>query len=366
MSDTIQGKPLCRGFFFDHAKSIIEETCPHLSYSAGLLGYGSDVLGYDDAMSRDHMWGPRFYLFLRPEDMAYRKPLMDAFSRKLPYTYRGFSVHFTAPDPNDNGVRHAQSITEGPVSPLIFITTFDDYLTEQLGRADLSSLTPAMWLSFSEHRLLSLVSADWYADGLDCGRRLDTLRFYPDPVKRYLIASQWDTIASEQAFMRRCGDCGDEIGSRLVCGRIAERLMRLCFLYRETYAPYSKWFGTAFGRLDVNPAIGQALAEAFSAKDMEEREARLIEAQLCTAVLHNESGLTAPVDVQAEDYYGRPIRVIFADKLAEAVTDTLVGTALAGVPLFGSFSQVGGLSALSDEVDCHPHVAALYEGFIHP
>ncbi len=366
MSDIIQGKPLCRGFFFDHAKFIIEETCPNLPYSAGLLGYGSDVLGYDDAVSQDHMWGPRFYLFLRREDLGYKATLLDAFSHKLPYTYQGFSVHFTAPDPNDNGVRHAQYITEGPVNPLIFLTTFDEYLTEQLGTADLDSLTPAMWLAFSEHRLLSLALADWYVDGLDCAGRLAPLRFYPDPVKRYLIASCWDTLASEQAFLRRCGDCGDELGSRLVCGRMAERLMRLCFLYRDTYAPYSKWFGTAFGRLDVNPAIGQALAGALSANDVDEREARLLEAQLLTAALHNESGLTAPVEVRVSDYYGRASRVIYADKLAEAVAETLVGTALEGVPLFGSFSQVGGLSALSDEVDCHPHVAALYASFMKP
>ncbi len=366
MSTTIQGKPLCRSFFFDHAKSIIEETHPNLPYSAGLLGYGSDVLGYDDVVSRDHMWGPRFYLFLRREDLRYTDTLMDAFARRLPYTYQGFSTHFTAPDPDDNGVRHARFITEGPVHPLIFITTFDDYLTEQLGTAALDSLPPAMWLAFSEHRLLSLALADWYVDELDCAGRLAPLRFYPDPVKRYLIASCWDTIASEQAFMRRCGDCGDELGSRLVCGRMAERLMRLCFLYRDTYAPYSKWFGTAFGKLDINPAIGQAIAGALSANDVNEREARLIEAQLLTAALHNESGLTAPVEVQAEDYYGRAIRVIFADKLAEAVAETLVGTELAGIPLFGSFSQVSGLSALSDEVAYHPNVAALYKSFMNP
>ncbi len=367
MTVSIKGMDLCRGFFFDHAKAIIEATCPTLAYTAGLIGYGSDVLGYDDAVSRDHMWGPRFYLFLRQEDMGCRDTLWNALANHLPYTYKGYSVHFTAPDEEDNGVRHPLRISEGPVNPLIFIQPFADFLTEQLGTADLEHIAPTTWLSFSEHRLLSLVSGQLFVDGLGCGDILAKIRFYPDLVKRYLIASQWDTIATEQAFMRRCADCGDDIGSRLVCGRIAERLMRLCFLYQDTYAPYSKWFGTAFAqvcdKLERGMLIRQAISGAMTADDSERREDMLIRAQLAVATLHNESGITSPLDVREESYYGRAIRVIFADKIAEAVAETLTGTELDGIPLIGTFSQVGGLSSLSDEVAYGPSVAALYESW---
>lgn len=64
MPEFIKGKDLCRGFFWDIAQPILKENFPDLQYTAGLLGYGSDILGYDDAVSTDHMWGPRFYLFL--------------------------------------------------------------------------------------------------------------------------------------------------------------------------------------------------------------------------------------------------------------------------------------------------------------
>lgn len=59
----LKGLKLCEGFFNDCARAILDESFPELRYSAGLIGYGSDVLGYDDAVSTDHMWGPRFYLF---------------------------------------------------------------------------------------------------------------------------------------------------------------------------------------------------------------------------------------------------------------------------------------------------------------
>ena len=99
MAAFIKGKELCRGFFEQVAKPILDRRFPGLEYSAGLLGYGSDVLGYDDAVSTDHMWGPRFYLFLREEDKALQPQILEAFSQEFPYTYRGYSVHFSRPDP---------------------------------------------------------------------------------------------------------------------------------------------------------------------------------------------------------------------------------------------------------------------------
>ena len=54
MTKFIKGLELCEGFFNEYAKPIIDEYFPNLQYSAGLIGYGSDVLGYDDAVSRDH------------------------------------------------------------------------------------------------------------------------------------------------------------------------------------------------------------------------------------------------------------------------------------------------------------------------
>lgn len=58
MTKLIKGLDLCKGFFNECAKPIIDKYFPNLQYSAGLIGYGSDVLGYDDEISRDHMWGP--------------------------------------------------------------------------------------------------------------------------------------------------------------------------------------------------------------------------------------------------------------------------------------------------------------------
>ncbi|MBO4931718.1 MAG: DUF4037 domain-containing protein [Clostridia bacterium] len=363
MAEFIKGLDLCRGFFHEAAEPILERHFPELRYSAGLIGYGSDVLGYDDPVSCDHMWGPRFYFFLDPADIGRKEEVFDAFSRELPYEYKGYSVNFTVPDPNDNGVQHPEFITSGRVNPLIFIQTFDEFLEEQLGTSALDSLTAADWLTFSEHRLLSLTAGEWFRDGLNLSKRLDAIRFYPEDVRRYRIAANWDIIASEQAFVRRCADVGDDLGSVIVAARIAERLMRLCFLYKKQYAPYSKWFGTAFAhpKLDVPQELKDALYGALHAGSIAERENALVRAQALTAALHNESGITAPVEYEVESYYGREIKVIFANKFAEAVLETLEGTALAEVPLIDTFSALGGISNVSDDLRYSPLIRTLYE-----
>lgn len=361
MSSFIGGAVLCERFFHEAAKPILDRAFPELRYTAGLLGYGSDVLGYDDAVSTDHMWGPRFYLFLEEKELHRKDDVMEVFSRALPHSFLGYSVNFSEPDPDDGGVQHAAAVDEGPVSPLIFIDTVDGFIRGYLGTADLDSLTEVDWLSFSEHKLLALRLGRFYVDDLSMVAKLKKLDYYPNGVWRYLIASQWALISEEQAFVKRCGgSAGDELGSRLCCARIADRVMRLCFLYARTYAPYSKWYGTAFARLDTDPGIKDALAEALSANDLLQREEAIAQAQALTAALHNAYRITEPVEYRVESYFDRDIKVIFADKFASATAAALKGTALEGLPLIGKLDQVGNMVELTDDTTYRERIRRFY------
>ena len=358
MNAFIPGRELCRGFFAEAAQPILAAQFPGLIYTAGLLGYGSDVLGYDDNVSTDHMWGPRFYLFLRPEDLPRKDALLRAFARGLPREYRGYSTSFSVPAEAD-GIRVMEP-GGSEVRPLIFIDTAEAFLRREIGTADTAHISSAHWLAVAEQRWLSLARADLYRDDLGLAARLAQLRYYPDDVRLYLIASQWSVIASEQAFSRRCSQRGDELGSRIICARIVERLMRLCFLYRGEYAPYSKWFGTAFARLPVDGAIQAALRAAMAADDGAAREANLVRAQALVADLHNRSGLTPEVAYRVESYYDRDIRVIFAEKFAAAAAAGLRGSDLDGLPLFGAISDFGGLCEAADKPEALEKLRALY------
>ena len=360
MTDFIKGLELCQSFFNEIAKPILEENFPNLQYTAGLIGYGSDVLGFDDITSTDHMWGPRFYLFINDNDKYLANEIMKVFAKRLPYTYKGYSVNFSQPDLNDNGVRVPELIESGEVHPLIFIKSINEFLYEYLGICELEKMDVLDWLSLSEHKLLALTSGKLFVDMLNIKTKFEPIKYYPNDVKLYLIASQWSLIAEEQAFVKRCGSRGDDMGSRIICSRIIERLMRLCFLYCDKYAPYSKWFGTAFDGLTISEEIKKEIKLSLSENDLLVRELHLVNAQALAGHLHNSTGITDKVHIQIQSYFNRDIKVIFADKFVGVIKSKLVHSPLYNIPLFGTLHQAGNFTTLTENNKYIENIKSFY------
>jgi hypothetical protein len=102
-----------------------------------------------------------------------------------------------------------------------------------------------------------------------------TLAWYPDDVWRYVLACQWKRLAQEEAFVGRCGEVGDEVGSAVVAARQVRDLMKLCLLMARVYPPYSKWLGTAFAKLPCADALTPVFADALAARTWKDRERHL-------------------------------------------------------------------------------------------
>ena len=116
----------------------------------------------------------------------------------------------------------------------------------------------------------------------------------------------------------------------------------------------------SFHHLGIDESIKQAIQAALSANTLSEREDNIVKAQAMVADMHNASGLTDVVDYEIESYFGRDIKVIFADKFVERTDENLKGTALENVPLIGTLSQFGGLSSFADEKEFYPQIMRLY------
>jgi len=152
-------------FYTEAAKPILETLFPQVSYSAALLGWGSEVLGYDDIQSSDHHWGPRFLLFLSPEHHhKYKNSIAKALSDNLPHRFRGYPTSFGEPDAI--GVRLPKETEVGPVNHMILFETIESFFGWYLGCNPYQSLTAADWLSFSEHKLLAVTSGQVFMTAL--------------------------------------------------------------------------------------------------------------------------------------------------------------------------------------------------------
>jgi hypothetical protein len=314
----IPGLELSGCFFKEAVRPILQAHFPGLVYSAARLDFGSDVLGFDTPQSMDHGWGPKLTLFLTAEDEAqYQEAIPRVLGDELPFEFRGFPTHFG--EPLADGGKLALT-GQRPINHGVTVTTPARFFKWYLGIDSALPLNEEDWLLIPQQRLRTLASGRIYADGLAQLNPLrQSLQWYPQPVWLYLLACQWRKIDQEEPFMARCGDVGDELGSRLVASRLIWECMRLCFLMERTYAPYTKWFGTAFARLACAPRLAPLFQEVLAANGWKAREQTLSKVYINLAEMHNALGVTPPLEAQISLFYTRPYQVIHSGRFVEAL-----------------------------------------------
>ena len=355
MPEFVKGLELSRLFFEEAVRPALAAEFPSLRYAAALLGSGSEVLGFDTEMSADHGWGPRVDLFLDEEDYdRAHESIREALRHGLPHRFRGYPTSFTDPDPTDNGVQHLAERDEGPVNHKVRVFTprafFLDYLAFDIRR----EIEPADWLTFPEQKLRTITSGGVFHDEMGLGELRQRFSYYPRDVWLYQLASAWARVGQEEHLMGRAGSVGDELGSALIGARLVRDLMRLCFLSERAYAPYPKWFGTAFGQLSCAGSLAPHLGAALAARGWREREGHLVNAYRIVAALHNGLGITDALPTEPRDFFGRPFRVIalhgFAERIAERIEDERVRR-------IASRRPVGGIDIFSDSTDLVSHAS---------
>jgi hypothetical protein len=303
VSAFISGQALSRLFYEEVVRPMLDATFPGVQHSAALLGRGSEVLGFDDEMSTDHDWKARVLLFLREDDHArLGDAIREALSSQLP------------PRSGDQPTDCA-------------ILTLRGYVLEHLD-FDIDGETEARdWLTFPEQRLRMITAGAVYHDAVGLQVVRDRLAYYPHDVWLYLLVAGWWRIHPEVNLVGRVGSVGDELGSALLGGGLVHQLMRLCFLMERQYAPYSKWFGTAFSRLPCATTLSPILSRAVGAETWQDREDALMAAYGEVASMHNALHITQPVATEILQMWDRPFKVLwgdFPDALAAQIQDPAV------------------------------------------
>ncbi len=365
MPTFVKGVMLAERFYHEAVRPLLDANFPSLPHSAGLIGTGSEVLGFDTSVSSDHHWGPRAQLFLGDDTYeAYAGPIREMLRRSLPHTFRGWPTNYTEPNPEDHGAQMLRATAVGPVNHRVHVGTLRDFFLAYLGCDLREPLHPIDWLTFPSQKLRSIVAGAVFHDGVGLQDVRTRFAWYPHDVWLYMMAAGWQRIGQEEHLMGRAGEVGDEIGSSLIAGRLVRDLMRLCFLMEQEYAPYAKWYGTAFSRLRAAHSLSPLLWQALRAEVWPERDRVLGEAYSAVARLHNALGVTDPQPATIERFFGRPFSVIFAERLAKAIAERIEDPRVRQIPLL-----IGGVDQWSDSTDVleavslRPRLTELYRSF---
>jgi Domain of unknown function (DUF4037) len=321
-------------FYREVVLPVLDTAFPDLAHSAALIGHGSEVLGFDTPLSTDHDWGPRLVIFLSEVDEdhyeRYAEEIVAELEKQLPATFLGYPVRY--------------HFGTGDCLHQVRVWTMQRFVKARLGFDIAGELSPTDWLSFPQQRLLTLTKGMVYHDGVGIEAVRARFAYYPQDVWLYLLAASWKRIGQEDHLMSRAGSVGDEIGSAIIGARLVREVMRLSFLMERVYAPYPKWFGSAFGQLRSAAALTPFLQKALIAPTWQERETALCGAYECLAQMHNALNITPLLHTTVRNFHDRPFRVIdglaFAEAIVSQIEDTEVKQIAATGRLIGSIDQI--------------------------
>ena len=321
----LPGAELARRFFTDVAEPLLSRALPELRYAAARLGSGSDVLGLDDPMSRDHDWGCRLTLLV-DEDARDQVPRISAIlEEELPERFGEFPVRF--PVTWDSSLSHK-----------VEVATVADFTASRLGVDPSGGLSVLDWLSVTGQGVLEVTAGPVFTDRTRTLAAVRTmLAWYPPDVERYVLAAGWQRLCQLLPMVGRTAEAGDELGSRLLSARLAEDLLWLAFALARRWAPYAKWRGTVFRSLPVAAQLGPLL-DAAAAPQWRERENGLTTACGVLAGIQRERGLPTP-EPAVIPFFDRPYRTVdgaVPRELLDGITDPDVRRL---PPMVGSIEQ---------------------------
>ncbi len=226
----MNGLELSKAFYETVGKPMLQERFPDLLplLAVGLFGSGSECFGFDDEVSRDHDFEPRFCLFLPGEEIVDRRTafLLERAYAKLPKEFMGFTRFLVNPV---GGPRHG-------------VLRTGEFFTEKVGTPD-GCLTLGQWFTVPEQALAEATNGQLFFDGYgEVTRIRENLRFFPEEVRLKKLAGRVLLMAQAGQYnYLRCIRHGEAAAAQLAVFEFAKNAMAAVFLLNRRYQPYYKW-----------------------------------------------------------------------------------------------------------------------------
>jgi hypothetical protein len=244
----MKGLELCRKYYEKYGAGMIEEEFPELVHraAAGLAGEGSECLGYDDEVSRDHDFEPSFCVWLTDSDFdKYSFSLSRAYS-SLPREFMGISRTIDTPT---GGKRRG-------------VMRISDFYKRFLGSAAAPE-TPAHWLALPEYALRAATSGEVFRDDLGefSAVRNALKKGYPEDVRLKKLASALIVASQSGEYnFERCLAHGESGAAQLAIFTFVKYIAAAIYLLNNAYMPFYKWIYRGMSELTVLSDLTDVLA----------------------------------------------------------------------------------------------------------
>lgn len=278
---------LAKAYFEEFGRPLIEgPLSPYKKYiAAGLVGEGSECMGFDDELSQDHDFGPAFCLWVPEAILRQAGNALQAAYDTMPTSYRGYTRITSA----QGGGRVGVLSTEG------FYRKFTG-----LDHAPQDNLE---WFRIPERFLATASNGEVFLDyyGTFSEIRCQLKSFYPEDVQRKKMAARCAVMAQAGQYnYGRSMKRGDSQAAYFACAEFVKNAMSCIYLLNETYMPYYKWiFRGAQGFRIMRDTVGklEELTMISDAPAGRSRKEWLIE-DVCTDFCRefNRRGMTRTMD----------------------------------------------------------------------
>ena len=221
-----KGIDICRKYYDRYVRPMIDEKFPEYAskIACGLSGEGSDAFGYDDALSRDHDWGPSVCLWITKDtDTQIGEELRNAYA-ELPEEMDGIK---RAPYVRGKDRRGVQVIPE--------------FFKRLTGAPEYDEID---WRETTSPLLAAAVNGEIWRDdeGIITEFRNKLATGYPESILFKHLAESCARFSREGQYNApRVSKRGDELTARMFIYDAMREAMKLLYLANGKFYPHDKW-----------------------------------------------------------------------------------------------------------------------------
>lgn len=227
----LNGMKLSKMYYEEYGKPMLEkEFAEYLDKMAiGLVGKGSDCLGYDDTTSMDHDWGPDFCIWLTDEVYAEIGDRLTKAYETLPQEYMGYKKNMTAHYKGRRGV-----------------FKISDFFDKLIGSANYEKIN---WREVPDYALLNASNGEIYRDDLgiftDIHNKIG--QGFPEEIMYLKLADDMAHVSQTGQYnYGRMMKRGDRLTADLMLADCIRYIMILAHHMENKYVPHDKWIARSF------------------------------------------------------------------------------------------------------------------------